>query len=239
MPRTTRCRIGVRDACGVWRQLCQAQSLKILKVNYSKSIYVVEHRVCPCDLLTLIYLLGSSCTGPCDGTSPVCAPSPPTATCPLLRARSHRLTPNGAVDARGDAKEQPPAPRGHTAERATWRGRGRAAVSAVGHDRRQPRVAFGRGVRDERIQRGRACLERDGIGHAWRGKYSGDEKVRLTRCTILRCPPAGSPQHEGAVYGYCRLLTLHTQLPGGSTAIDASGVASSHSYWMLAARCCV
>jgi hypothetical protein len=169
----------------------------------------VEHRVCPCDLLTLIYLLGSSCTGPCDGTSPVCAPSPPTATCPLLRARSHRLTPNGAVDARGDAKEQPPAPRGHTAERATWRGRGRAAVSAVGHDRRQPRVAFGRGVRDERIQRGRACLERDGIGHAWRGKYSGDEKVRLTRCTIPRCPPAGSPQHEGAVYGYTTDFLLY------------------------------
>ena len=24
----------MRDACGVWRQLCQAQSLKILKVNY-------------------------------------------------------------------------------------------------------------------------------------------------------------------------------------------------------------
>ena len=27
--------------------------------------------------------------------------------------------------------------------------------------------------------------------------------------------------------------------PGGSTAIEASGVASSHSFWMLAARCCV
>ena len=43
-----------------------------------------------------------------------------------------------------------------------------SVVSAVGHDRRQPRVAYGRGIRDERIQVGRACLERDGIGHAWR-----------------------------------------------------------------------
>ena len=46
----------MRDACGVWRQLCQAQSLKILKVNYSKSIYVVEHRVCPCDLHSYILI---------------------------------------------------------------------------------------------------------------------------------------------------------------------------------------
>ena len=44
----------------------------------------------------------------CNNSSGHCAPV----------ALAHRLAPNGAVDAWEAAKEQPPAPRGHTAERA-------------------------------------------------------------------------------------------------------------------------